>query len=211
VKDSFSFLKESATYKYSPLTKTGSATQSYLSPVSKELAEKLIFLLGSDYDQTLALVGGSMIEFDILENELQQELENRTDIGGVEINQLVKARRGQGIYKSNVRNIEKFCRITRLEIPQHLIASHIQPWSKSNDFEKLDGNNGLLLSPHVDHLFDRGYISFANNGQLLTSKDLQQRVLSAWNIDRDINVGDFKPEQKKYLEYHRDVILKNAS
>ncbi len=211
VKESFEFVKEAAQYKHSPLDKNGDGAQKYLSPITTELANKLIFLLGSDYDQTLALAGGSMLEVELRDNAEQQELENRTDIGGVEINQLVKARRGQGIYKSNLKNIEKFCRVTKLEIPQHLVASHIKPWSLSNDFEKLDGNNGLLLSPHVDHLFDRGYISFTNRGQLLTSNELQQRVLSAWHINRDANVGDFNKEQCKYLEFHRDVILKSAS
>ena len=52
------------------------------------------------------------------------------------------------------------------------IASHIKPWTKSNDFEKLDGNNRLLLSPHVDKLFDTGYISFEGNDSMIISPRL---------------------------------------
>jgi hypothetical protein len=31
-----------------------------------------------------------------------------------------------------------------------LVASHIKPWRLSDNSERLDGNNSLLLSPHVD-------------------------------------------------------------
>ena len=52
---------------------------------------------------------------------------------------------------------------------EHLIASHVQPWRDSNNEERLDGENGLLLTPTVDHLFDKGFISFENTGQLIVS------------------------------------------
>jgi predicted restriction endonuclease len=84
-----------------------------------------------------------------------------------------------------------------------LIASHIKPWADSSDKEKLDGCNGLILSPHVDRLFDKGLISFENDGSILVSPKLDQAVLADWSIDKTKNVGGFKPEQCVYLEYHR--------
>ena len=65
----------------------------------------------------------------------------------------------------------------------------------------------LLLSPHVDHLFDRGFISFKDGGDLLVSKELNPIVLEQWNIEDSANVGAFKANQGKYLEFHRDVVF----
>jgi predicted restriction endonuclease len=90
---------------------------------------------------------------------------------------------------------------------KHLRASHIKPWSVSSKEEKLDGFNGLLLSPHVDHLFDRGFISFRSSGDLIISKELNPIVLNQWNIASSTNVGAFKNNQGKYLEFHRDVVF----
>ena len=90
---------------------------------------------------------------------------------------------------------------------RHLRASHIKPWSASTKEEKLDGFNGLLLSPHVDHLFDRGFISFKNTGELLVSDQLNPVILEKWSIESPKNVGEFKVNQGKYLEFHRDVVF----
>ena len=89
-----------------------------------------------------------------------------------------------------------------------MIASHIKPWAESNDFEKLDGNNGLLLSPHIDKLFDNGYISFEDGGDVIVSPQLNTDTLKLWGVDVSINVGRFNHEQQQYLQYHRDHILK---
>lgn len=211
-KDHIDYLRDSLADSHSPINPNGNGNQSmYLSEVPHSLVEKLILLLGDDFHNTLALAGGGIQEADSEANEVEKLIEQRTDIGITQIKQLVNSRRGQGIFKTNIKLFETKCRLTGLEIHQHLIASHIKPWSKSDDFEKLDGNNGLLLSPHVDHLFNYGYISMENNGQLIVSKNLQYRVLSAWKIDPDQNVGNFNKDQQKYLEYHRDTILKNAS
>ena len=38
-----------------------------------------------------------------------------------------------------------------------LVASHIKPWAKSDEHEKLDLDNGLLLCPNHDKLFDLAF------------------------------------------------------
>jgi predicted restriction endonuclease len=88
-----------------------------------------------------------------------------------------------------------------------LRASHIKPWAASNNDEKLDGFNGLLLSPHVDHLFDRGFISFQDSGGILVSKELNPSVLEKWSISAGKNVGEFRPGQISYLAYHREMVF----
>ena len=123
--------------------------------------------------------------------------------GSTEVVQLIKARRGQGVFRQRVVNIEARCRLTGVDATEYLRASHIKPWRKSDDREKLDGNNGLMLAPHVDMLFDSGLISFENDGALIVSSKVDPRVLAAWGIRPNFNAGSFSPPQCVYLEHHR--------
>lgn len=144
------------------------------------------------------------------EESAEQEIAQRCNIGPTEKLNLVKSRRGQGIYRINLELVEKRCRVTNLRDRAHLRASHIKPWCKCTDAEKLDGFNGLLLSPHVDHLFDRGYISFSDAGKVLVSAGLTKEVLTCWGIRLPRNVGPFRQEQRRYLEYHRREVFQES-
>ena len=119
----------------------------------------------------------------------EEEVLRRTDIGATEKDRLIKARRGHGIYRQNLRTVEKPCRITGLKELEHLRASHIKPWCKCTDTEKLDHFNGLLLSPHVDHLFDRGYISFGDDGSVVVSPLLRPDVVQRWGLELPRRAG----------------------
>jgi hypothetical protein len=78
---------------------------------------------------------------------------------------LVTSRVGQGAYRKRIiHRWEYKCAVTEFNKLEVLIASHIVPWSESNDNERLDADNGLLLSPTYDALFDRHLISFENDG-----------------------------------------------
>jgi predicted restriction endonuclease len=111
-----------------------------------------------------------------------------------------------------VRSIEHACRITRVERMEHLIASHIQPWRDSSNDQRLDGENGLLLTPTVDHLFDKGFISFENTGHLIVSPVMDTVSLKRMGIAREarVNVGEFSQGQRQYLEFHRENVLRMA-
>ncbi len=124
--------------------------------------------------------------------------------------QLVRARRGQGVFRANVLLREESCRVTRVNEPRHLKASHIKPWRDATDTERLDGANGLLLSPHIDHLFDEGYITFSSSQELLIVPEVRDTLLDAWGIDAGVRVGDFSKEQNSFLEYHRTNVFKHA-
>ena len=76
-------------------------------------------------------------------------------------------RGGARVFRANVLLREEACRVTRVNEPRHLKASHIKPWRDATDAERLDGANGLLLSPHIDHLFDEGYITFSSSQELV--------------------------------------------
>ena len=141
------------------------------------------------------------------DDQVEQEILQRTLEGPVEKLQLVKSRRGQGVFRTNVIQIEKFCRVTGVRAIDHLRASHIKPWAKSDDLEKVDGNNGLLLSPHVDHLFDRGWIRFEADGTMITSPKLDPSVLPSWRIEPVWEKFPFNSIQVEYLAYHAESVF----
>jgi hypothetical protein len=89
--------------------------------------------------------------------------------------------------------------VTGLKSDKFLIASHIKPWKNSDNAERVDGNNGLFLSPHVDKLFDNGFISFSRAGEMLVSPQLPLDVLNKWSIDPRKNYGRFNGDQAYFL------------
>jgi hypothetical protein len=117
--------------------------------------------------------------------------------------QLIQARVGQGIFRAAVLAREPACRVTGITQPHCLVASHIKPWAVCVGDEHLDSANGLMLAPHVDHLFDTGLISFEDGGRLLLAPSLDPTILRAWHINAATDVGLFAPDQARYLAYHR--------
>ena len=92
--------------------------------------------------------------------------------------------------------------MTKCSIGPILISSHIVPWSESNDDERLDVDNGILLSPNVDALFDKYLISFDDDGKLLVSDKLDHVNLNTLSLNKDISIP-VTEGMKKYLERHR--------
>lgn len=190
--------------KYSPLQKSGDGIQSvYLAEVPESMAEKLGELIGPDYATVVRELQVGVDDSILQEDAEEEAIKGRVDIGSTTTTQLYKARRGQGIFRMNVQLNEKRCRVTGITDLVHLRASHIKPWADSTNEEKLSGCNGLLLAPHIDHLFDKGYISFTDNGQMLISEELDKSLLKAWGIVAQADVGPFKKEQTTFLQYHR--------
>lgn len=184
--------------KHSPLQDGGKANQAYLFPVPDAMASALLALLDVDQDD---------LE-DWRDAVPLRQLEEDQHIRETVKQQLIQSRKGQGVYRKNVGNVEKVCRVTGTTDAEFLIASHIKPWAKSNNSERLDGNNGLLLAPHVDRLFDRGYISFNDDGSLILSKQLPQVVQEQWNLAQKIPNTPFSDAQVQYLNYHRLMLLR---
>lgn len=147
---------------------------------------------------------------DLAENVVEQCVLADPSLSATEKERVVKARYGQGIFRSNVEVIEKSCRITGVSEPNILVASHIKPWRLCvNSNERLDGNNGLLLTPTVDRLFDRGLITFTDTGAVLVSSRLEQECLRKLGFLEkfSIGVGAFSTAQAAYLEFHRKNIF----
>ena len=197
--------------KYSPIRSSGDGNQgAYLASISPAMAVQLIRLIGNEWSGIGLEIGvDTNAAVERAERQVATVIKNRTDIGDTEKQQLIRARRGQGIYRQNLQGFEKICRVTGISNPRHLRASHIKPWRLSSDFEKLDGNNGLLLSPHIDHLFDQGYISFTDTGTLIISPRMDPDVLLRWHIVPDTPGGRFSAGQVLYITFHREFVFKH--
>ena len=143
---------------------------------------------------------------------MRSSIEQNPTIPETEKQQLVLSRRGQGKFRENVSRIETHCRVTRVNRPEHLIASHCKPWRDSDNAERLDGENGLLLTPSIDHLFDRGFISFENDGELLVSRVAHEVSLRKMGVPvgERFNAGAFSEGQRRYLEFHRESVFLQA-
>jgi 5-methylcytosine-specific restriction enzyme A len=141
------------------------------------------------------------------------------ELSGIELSataskQIVEVRSKQSLFKRRLLTVEKQCRLTGIADLRFLRASHIKPWSKcANGDERIDGNNGLLLCPQADFLFDRGWITFENNGTLVRSDHLPSDVINRIGLDlkKGRDCGDFLGEQRSYLDYHRNAVYEKAS
>lgn len=121
--------------------------------------------------------------------------------------QIIKSRIGQSAFKKALLAIEKKCNLCGVSDERFLIASHIKPWSQSNNQERLDVNNGLLLCPNHDALFDRGYISFDDDGTIMTSFSLDEATMVFLNTNETLNIR-MNEGQRDYMRWHRGNIFK---
>lgn len=193
--------------KHSPLLQGGGANQHVvLAAVPPLMMETLRGLLAGEVQRVVGTITES-VGRRLAEDAAEAAIQQRTDISPARKSDLLRARYGQGVFRANLELTEHSCRVTGVLDRRHLWAPHIKPWSECNDSEKLDGCNGLLMSPHIAHLFERGYISFSDDGDLLLSQELNPVVLDNWRIQRPVNVGQFRPEQCYYLDYHRREVF----
>ena len=193
--------------KYSPIRQNGAGNQQYLFPVPDDMAHALLGLMGNPYlpepSELMPRLDPSAL------TPSDREILSEPEVSETEKQSLVLARRGQGLFRNRVRVFEPRCRVTGVSSDKLLIASHIKPWSVASNEERLDGNNGLFLSPHIDKLFDAGFITFSTRGAMKVSAKLDRDVLPKWSIDPGNNVGAFSQDQAYFLEYHEAHVLQN--
>lgn len=136
---------------------------------------------------------------------LHEEHEILTDnsIDSTEKESIIKSRIGQGVFRQNLIDYWKGCSVTECKTTCLLVASHIRPWRKSDNKQRLDVFNGLLLIPNFDKLFDRGYISFDDNGKIICSVFLSEHDRKIFGIRQSMHlkhVGKiFKVSQRNVL------------
>lgn len=141
-------------------------------------------------------------------DELEECLASQTDPEKrTEIETLIKARLAQGKFRQDVLNLYPSCPLTGLNIQSLLIASHIKPWSKCNDTERLDPFNGLMLAPHIDALFDKGLITFDTDGTIKISPKIDPKNQERLGISSSMKLKKIRSKSKKYFEYHRNHVF----
>lgn len=150
--------------------------------------------------------------FNIHENSfVQQENEILSDTTlDEEVREnVVKARKWQGKYRNDLLEECPYCPITLIADDRLLIASHIKPWAHSEPHEQIDPKNGFMFTPTYDFLFDRWYISFSNEKEIIISPRLSKFTCSKLNITPGKKFQQLPIEWREgYMEYHREHIYK---
>ena len=142
--------------------------------------------------------------------EVDEEVESirlNKNITKTEQESIIISRIGQGDFRKRLIQYWHGCAISRFRKYDILIASHIKPWRVATNEERLDTFNGLLLLPNYDKLFDKGYISFDFNGNIIFSKFISSEDKDMLGIKSDISLIKVDERHKKYLEYHQDKCL----
>lgn len=131
-----------------------------------------------------------------------------------ETERLMKLRVGQNRFRRSVLEYwEERCAVLGVPGAHLLFASHIKPWAEcSTAEEKLSHYNGLALSPSLNHLFDRGLISFdANDGRIIISPHLSMTQRTGLAIDESLHLSRIEPEHKPFLEYHLSHVFQGGA
>lgn len=207
--------------RYSPLRSNGHGLQNiYLTEVPELMGIQLLQLIGTEgiavaHSWNAATSGEVEIfqgQVSWEEHQVKQVLLDSM-IGETTKQAIVMARRGQGLFRARVTQIERRCRLTGVSNPEYLRASHVKPWRDADNEERLDGENGFLLTPDADLLFDRGFISFKGNGDVLVSPIADRGSMEQMGIVGNMleNVGAFSQKQRQYLDFHRDMVFLQAN
>ncbi len=198
--------------RHSPIRSNGHGNQGcYLASISDALG-LLLTLLGVEAQPAFAhshLVNDVSQDAELLEDI--QQIDQAHDLPETQRLQLAKARIGQGLFRNLVMLDDPRCRVTGVEDTRLLIASHIKPWRDSTNQERISRYNGIMLSPHVDVLFDRHLLTFEDDGRMRIHASLPKDVLDRWAIHPDKRTNRFRPEQSTFLTHHRQLFAAKAA
>lgn len=225
-------LSGSSIYKYTRAVNTVSNEMIERKVLNKSLLEMnlveidiaIINILSNEYFLKKNSVGNNMYsnaikqfryftlesqEDDEEEKKIVKRISESTRIRQTEKDILIKARVGQGKYRSNLLNkYEGKCIVTGIDKSKLLVASHIKPWAICENNERIDTENGLLLSANIDRLFDSGLITFNDEGGMKISSFLGVANEARLHISKE-SKADLRATKRLlvYLEYHRDVLF----
>jgi len=140
---------------------------------------------------------------EVLEQDISNILKDRS-IKAADRIDYISARIGQGKFRSKLITYWGRCALTGYSDVRFLVASHIKPWRDSNNTERLDPYNGLLLLPNLDKAFDLGYITFSEKGSINVSDFIEEPRILGINKKMKIKVAN---EHQDYLAYHRECVF----
>ena len=227
-----SSLSDSSIYKYSRAVNTiskdmqekGVITESLLTMASIQLDRAIaVILLDSDFIQKNTtgnnMYSNSLKQFrlyrtiesidEFTADTAKAVIENFDTLTETERSALIKARIGQGTFKKRLlKKYDGKCVVTGIDEKRLLVASHVKPWAVSSNDERLSPENGLLLTPTFDKLFDSGLITFSDEGKIYFSSQLSSDVISKLHVSEgdtfDLRVSS---ELIRNLQYHQDIVF----
>lgn len=120
---------------------------------------------------------------------------------------IVQSRIGQGRYKLDLMALWGGCAVTNLQDPSVVRASHAKPWRDATNAERLDPHNGLPLIPNLDVLFDRGLITFGDDGVIFISPGLSAADLAILGVHSELRLRRVFPGNIPFLQYHRENVF----
>jgi hypothetical protein len=186
-----------------------------LSPFLNGLRQHLPWTTGRLVNHTFrrALRGSVRKHAEPGRGDLFQELESAEstlkDLSTTEREAVRLSRIGQGRLRESLLALWGRCAVTGCEETQVLRASHLKPWAKSTNRERLDPHNGLLLSPNLDAALDAGLVTFDDEGRILLSSQLSSQDATSLGIDPKMKMSLVDKRHLKYLRYHRQEIFKH--
>lgn len=126
-------------------------------------------------------------------------------LGDTEADRQTKIRLGQDRFR---RALDDYyggrCAITGITQREMLRASHIVPWAECrSNAERLDPHNGLLLAAHWDAAFDKGLVSFDEEGRVLFHPDLEPAARDLLLRDDPQPLGRLTARHHEQLRWHR--------
>lgn len=128
------------------------------------------------------------------------------NVDGASKKAIIDVRINQGIFRDLLLKKYNRCCLCEVENPTLLIASHIKPWVESEPEEKLDVDNGFLMCPNHDKLFDKGYITFDDDGKIIISDRLTENDRVFLNVNSRMHIK-LTESNKKYLKFHREKVF----
>lgn len=152
----------------------------------------------------------AFLDFDFLnfkENTIITELKNiegNSKLTTTEKKSVILSRVGQGRFRKELINYWQGCSLSTFEKLDVLIASHIKPWKDANNSERIDLFNGLLLLPNYDKLFDKGYISFDENGKVKYSKLISKKDKNILGLNDNLKLIRIEDRHREYLNFHNE-------
>ncbi|MEQ2007487.1 MAG: HNH endonuclease [Limisphaerales bacterium] len=127
-----------------------------------------------------------------------------------EVERLVIQRVGQDIFRDGLLEFwEGRCAVTGLAVPELLRASHIKPWAVcETDAERLDVYNGLLFAPHLDAVFDQGFITVSDCGEVIVSPQLDEAARQVLGLETAAVLRQKVIGHQRYLCWHRERVFR---
>lgn len=151
-------------------------------------------------------LNGYKVTIDNTVERLEAEIDSLT-LEGEDREIVIKQRVNQGVFRDRLLERYDQCCLCNIVNRDLLVASHIKPWSECAPAEKLDVDNGFLMCPNHDKIFDKGYISFDDNGLIMISSEVSREEQTILNISKMTRI-ELSEGNRRYLKYHREKIFR---